>query len=373
MTVVLVMLGGTVTSKGVGLAVPDWPTTFGYNMFGVPLGVWVGRGGVFWEHSHRLVGSLVGVATIVMVLLLWLRRMNRAVPYVLRIRRPFVVRDPVGAMVAEPTGLVGLRWMGVAVLGMVMVQGIMGGLRVTQISTTLAIAHGIFAQVILCVTVVMARAIRRTIPREPIAGDAVGGSGATLRFSQPTRRLSVVLLVVMFIQLILGAVTRHTGSGLAIPDFPSVYGGWLPPIGGSALQEATGRIPYERLDQAYAPGQVYVHYTHRVWAIVVAGLAIWTLTRIGGESREKSLECPRFWPLVACLVSQLMLGALVIWTGRQPEVATAHQTIGAVLLVTTVLLTVRVHEAASMMPRQEPDGRVSPADALAWQSQGASA
>src|SRR5690606_14917989 len=58
-TFVLVIAGGTVTSRGVGLAVPDWPNSFGYNMFLFPPSMW--RGGIFWEHAHRLLGSVVGM------------------------------------------------------------------------------------------------------------------------------------------------------------------------------------------------------------------------------------------------------------------------------------------------------------------------
>src|ERR1700756_2320408 len=69
-TLLLICSGGMVTSKGVGLAVPDWPTTFGYNMFLFPVSKWVG--GVLFEHTHRLIASVVGLLTI--ILAIWICR-----------------------------------------------------------------------------------------------------------------------------------------------------------------------------------------------------------------------------------------------------------------------------------------------------------
>src|SRR3712207_6675848 len=69
LTLFLICSGGMVTSKGVGLAVPDWPTTFGYNMFAFPVSQWVG--GIFFEHTHRLIASAIGFLTIILAVWLW--------------------------------------------------------------------------------------------------------------------------------------------------------------------------------------------------------------------------------------------------------------------------------------------------------------
>ncbi len=121
----LLFIGGLVTSKGAGLAVPDWPTTFGYNMFLYPWSKMVGN--IFYEHSHRLVASFVGFLTIALVLTFWLRE-----------RRGW------------------LRWLGVGALGLVIVQGVMGGLRVVLLEDTLAIVHAATAQAFFALTVALA-------------------------------------------------------------------------------------------------------------------------------------------------------------------------------------------------------------------------
>ena len=111
----LLFIGGLVTSTGSGLAVPDWPTTFGYNMFLYPWSQMVG--GIFYEHSHRLFGSLVGFLTVLLAISLWY---GESQPW--------------------------LRKLGFVALGAVILQGILGGLRVVLLQQTLAIIHACFAQ-----------------------------------------------------------------------------------------------------------------------------------------------------------------------------------------------------------------------------------
>ena len=121
----LLFIGGLVTSKGAGLAVPDWPTTFGYNMFLYPWSKMVGN--IFYEHSHRLVASAVGLLTVALTLAFWLQE-----------RRHW------------------LRRLGVAALLLVILQGVIGGLRVVLLEHTLAIVHAAFAQAFFALTVSLA-------------------------------------------------------------------------------------------------------------------------------------------------------------------------------------------------------------------------
>src|SRR5436189_3034675 len=129
-TLLLICSGGMVTSKGVGLAVPDWPTTFGYNMFLFPVSKWVG--GIFFEHTHRLIASTVGFLTIILAIRIWRG-------------------DP-------------RRWMrrlGFAALGAVILQGVLGGLRVTMLKDEIGIFHALLAQAFLGMLIVITLATSR--------------------------------------------------------------------------------------------------------------------------------------------------------------------------------------------------------------------
>ncbi len=337
----LIVLGGTVTSKGVGLAVPDWPTTFGYNMFGVPLATWIGRGGVFWEHLHRLAGSAVGVITIIVAQLIWLPYLNTKLPYRLAAGWPFLCRSNANLSLSNDRPW--LRWLAVGALALVIIQGVMGGLRVTEMSVTLAVLHGVTAQLFLCVTVLIASATSRLWLN---ATQENTPECAPNRYSHKLRRLSLGLLAVMVIQLVLGATMRHTGSRLAIPDFPSAYGQLWPPMTDSTIRAAINKAPYEQFDRYYGVGQVGVHFSHRVWAVAVFAMFAVFAKGLGAEmNKDQRLTTPML-TLACLLIAQIALGALVIWTGQSDwnnEFATAHQGTGAALLATATVLAIRVH------------------------------
>lgn len=351
-TFVLIVLGGTVTSKGAGLAVPDWPGTFNYNMFLFPPSMWVG--GIFWEHTHRLMGSLVGMMAIVMCIWLWQTNSSTMSP-----QSPWMAgRGP------RPW----LKYLGVATLIMVIAQGIMGGLRVTQLSVWLAVFHGITAQVFVCMTVLIAAATSRWwVERE------AGHEGTEARRHEggtnPKSLLPVAAfaLVVLFIQLALGATVRHHGAGLAIPDFPLSYGQIVPPLSQSGIEKAM--IEYADDPDSYAtsvhgwysPFHVAIHWSHRLWAIVVIialDRLIKRVMRTAGS--EMKLKFPA-GAIGIMLLLQIALGTSIIWTGRHPEIATAHQTLGAILLATTALLYYRIRLLArgqcDFSPEPRPAGR----------------
>ncbi len=170
----LLFIGGLVTSLGAGLAVPDWPTTFGYNMFLYPWSQMIG--GIFYEHSHRLIASSVGLLTIALALTLWFQENRRW-----------------------------LRWLGIAALLLVAAQGVLGGLRVVLLQHTLAIVHACFAQAFFALTVSLAlftsaewRAARR-------AAIIDGGR---------LKRLAMITTAFIYLQIVFGAVLRHSGERL---------------------------------------------------------------------------------------------------------------------------------------------------------------
>jgi cytochrome c oxidase assembly protein subunit 15 len=176
-TLFLLFVGALVTSKGVGLAVPDWPTTFGHNMFLFPWARMVG--GVFYEHSHRLVASGVGFLTLVLAVCLWLR---------------------------EPRAWI--RWLGAATLLLVTVQGVVGGLRVVLLEQDLAIVHAALAQAFFGLIVAMALFTSRQWAEAP-PRPGVGGGTMFQWFC-----LATTLLI--YAQSLLGAVIRHTGTAVVL-------------------------------------------------------------------------------------------------------------------------------------------------------------
>jgi cytochrome c oxidase assembly protein subunit 15 len=169
-TALLLAAGGIVTSAEAGLAVADWPTSFGYNMFLYPFSRMTG--GVFYEHAHRLMGALVGLTTVMLALLL-----TRLDP------RRWVRRLSWGAVVA------------------VVLQGILGGLRVTELNLALAMTHGILAQLFFSTLVALAAATSPLWKSDdpPLERPAV----------RADRALSGALVGLVVVQLVLGAAQRH--------------------------------------------------------------------------------------------------------------------------------------------------------------------
>ncbi len=316
-TFALVAIGGNVTSLDAGLAVPDGWWTFEYFTPWAPLYVWWDDLGTRWEHSHRLKGYVVGMLTIGLAVSLWVTQR----------RRPW------------------LRWMGPGLLALVVVQGVMGALRVDLISTDLAVVHGITGQVFLALTVVVAAALSRVwLERtDGLRGGDAAGLPAVL-IPRGLKLLSLVLLGALLVQLALGAWMRHHGAGLAIPDFPASYGAVLPPTSEAAL---AGQIEaWEARGQGlrdFTLAQVWVHFGHRVWAAVVTGLVLWLVVwlnlRVAGRGETR---WPARW-LVTLVGVQLVLGAMVVWSQRYPDVATLHQAVGAATLAVAVWLAIRLH------------------------------
>ena len=172
-TVPLLFIGGLVTSKGVGLAVPDWPTTFGHNMFLYPWSEMVG--GIFYEHGHRLFASGVGLLTVLLTIALWSREPRRWV-----------------------------RWLGALALFSVVVQGILGGLRVVLLEQTLAVIHGCLAQAFFALLVSLALFTSKEWEGQP--------RKVRVLEAGRIRRLSLLTTGFIYLQVVFGAVLRYTGS-----------------------------------------------------------------------------------------------------------------------------------------------------------------
>jgi len=344
-TFLLISAGGTVTSQNAGLAVPDWPTSFG-RWFFIPLKLWSSPA-IFAEHTHRVIGAVAGLI---------------AIGAYVTAGRMFGFRSKVG-------------WLAAAVLVIYVIQGLMGGLRVTEKSIPLAIVHGVNGQVVFALTVVLATVVRREREASHVR---VG------------LRTSYALLAILLVQLIMGALIRHTSTASAIPDAPLVYGGFLPPtsqeeigrrfyeLGGDefrlyvhdpvAPKDASGQ---EKLDilrttptrPAEPPKMGYVHlqWLHRVFGFFVIPGAIVALGyRVAKQ--PGALAVSR-WPLLllgGLWIVQALLGMSVIWSRERWEIATGHQAVGALFLAVATWLAVRLYctPAPGNIPGSTP-GRIA--------------
>jgi cytochrome c oxidase assembly protein subunit 15 len=309
---VLICSGGLVTSHGAGMAVPDWPNSFGYNMFLFPVSRWVG--GVFFEHTHRLIASGVGLLTIGLCVL------------------TVIIEERLW-----------VKWLsGIAVIAVV-VQGVLGGLRVTEHNAILGLFHGCLAQgffsLVASVALVTSRFWRRI------------KHGSNERDIRSLRFWTIIITGMLFIQLALGASMRHSHTGLSIPDFPTAYGRIFPPIDDGSV----ARINEARkaTEAPISSGLILLQYIHRVWAaLIVVGLtsvAVKILRR--RQLTDPVRSAAGFW--LVLVLAQFGLGAWTIWSNKAADIATSHVFVGALTLMTGVLLSVILSAMLSPPSREE--------------------
>lgn len=349
----LIGIGGLVTSHGAGMAVPDWPNSYGYNMFTFPVSMWVG--GILYEHSHRLAGSLVGLLTLVLAIWLngrpaakWLRGGSALVLALglLAATSSKVKLDNVLFLIG--TGVVGIGvsfvWprhepisprlarCGLLALVLVIVQGLLGGFRVTALADWLGIFHGTLAQCFLVLVCGLAL--------------VTGGWWARLKAEpQPVpvpdkvRRFLLVTTLLILGQLALGASMRHQHAGLAVPDFPLAHGKIWPATDAAALEKYNQTRLEVREFKPITAGQIHLHMAHRIGALVVFGHVLGCLLKlrraVGAAHPLARLAVGWF----ALLCVQFGLGIWTVLSNKAADIATLHVLVGAVSLVTGALLT----------------------------------
>ncbi len=350
----LIFVGALVTSWQAGMAVPDWPLSFGsLNPDG-----WWANFMVRLEHGHRLLAALVGLAVGILCAAVWGNWLALGVAFLLSVAAslggrffgaPPIVLAHLGVWPAAIGFLVCLvkrggsesrvgtveRRLAVAAFVLVCLQATLGGLRVTQetagavpVATVLRIVHGCVAQAFLVVLVALAvrLAFWRNDPAAALAAAPVG-----------LRRRVWVGVASVYGQLILGASMRHLGAGLAIPTFPAAdpSGSWLPKSHNLYTDLNFG---HTRL------GAVFVLFAV-LWAVVTVlrarlenlGARVWA--RVGGA--------------VVCL--QALLGVLVILHQKPKTLATFHVVLGAALL--SALTATLVHVSGFARPLNEGGAR----------------
>ncbi|HEY1686509.1 MAG TPA: COX15/CtaA family protein [Tepidisphaeraceae bacterium] len=306
----LIFMGGLVTSHQAGMSVPDWPNSYGYNMFSFPPRLWVG--GIFFEHTHRLMGSFVGLLCIALTICAWMTKNPRWV-----------------------------KWVATSVLIAVTIQGILGGLRVDLVNLPLAIVHGCFAQAVFCLAAFMAAISSKWWIQAPKRH----GTNTSRRLIT----LAFVCVGVIYMQLIIGACMRHLKAGLAIPDFPTNYGHILPTGNLQAINDY--RVTKLNLDPV-TWGQIWLHFAHRMGALVVTILLLSLIAHVIYHNRRDGKLLRPAILLLFLLATQITLGILTVLWRKPADIATAHVAGGALILMVTFLLAVRARHLYSLSPVQ---------------------
>jgi cytochrome c oxidase assembly protein subunit 15 len=326
-TLFLIFMGALVKSHDAGLSVPDWPQSFGRNMFLLPPSEWIGsehmgvgaEGGVFWEHSHRLIASFVGM--LVLVLCVWLT---------IRERR------------------LGVLLLGFGALVLVIAQGVLGGLTVLmKLPVAVSVMHGVTAQTFLVVMIALAYLLSREWFRrkEHVAQENTA----------PVLRWGLVLFAAVYTQLVIAAIMRHWGAGMAIPDFPTTAGRWLPILSQEALAWSNDwRAAVSReLGLGFAPvtmGQMAIHLAHRVMALVIVVLCAVLTVKVFRHTRGNRRLRSAVLLVDVLVVAQAKLGMFVVWTMLGPIITSLHVVMGAAVLAVTALTVLRAWPVEPRVP-----------------------
>lgn len=288
---VLVLLGAFTTTIGAGMVFADWPLSNGsLNPHG-----WLTNLAMFAEHSHRLSAAVMSTVTIILAVWLWQ---------------------------TEARGW--LRRLAFAAVGLVLLQAVVGGLRVlldhfqvamvdTSVGRLFAMLHAVLAQLFICTLIAVATACTK----------------AWINWNRPpvrpaVRRLGLICCALLFVQLAIAAVMRHSFAGLAIPTFPwaNLEGGLLP------------------LAWNF---RVAIHFAHRAMAAVLCVALPWFVYVLHGDRGASATMRAGALLLLVLLGSQIVLGAQIIWTYRAVYVTTGHVVVGALTLATTFWLTWLAH------------------------------
>jgi heme A synthase len=330
LTVVLIVAGGLVTNTDSGLACPDWPTCFGS-----PIPKMVG--GVAVEHTHRLIATAVGLCTVGLCIgtlsrRLWLLLCGVFAPILLAsafVAARWQQRDgvlPVVPVLLMLVGFAGCLWtygkaqgmgrLAVLALGLVMAQGLLGGMTVIyRLPPTVLVLHLATSMLFLVVALMLALRL-----------SDVPAGGVRTPLSWATTALT-------YFQILLGATVRHTGAGLICTDLPYCRGALWP----------TGVHP-----------AVHLHMLHRAVAFAVLALVAWNAVRIARSSN--GLVRALAWTGPALVIIQIALGVLTIATFKDLVPVTAHLLVAALLLADLAALLVLTRPAEAREPARDAVG-----------------
>jgi len=279
----LIWVGGLVTTYDAGMAVPDWPNTYGYNLFLYPPASWLRVWDLFLEHSHRLIGSAVGMIAIVLAVLLWRTDRRRW-----------------------------MRWLGLAALAAVCLQGVLGGLRVIGNEALLAMVHGCTAPLVFGLAAALVTFTSRPwLSAGPPRHDPTAGL---------LPRVMLLLVGELYLQIVLGALLRHRLVSGGTAWFPIWV--WLHLIvAGLVLLGILWLLVY--VPRRLPEGARIVGRTRLLGTLflvqILAGAATW-VTNFGFPAWFQDT----FWAVGYTVVQE---GPLQAWT------TTAHVALGSLNLV----------------------------------------
>ncbi len=306
----LLLAGALVTSTGSGLAVPDWPLSYGKLM--PPM-----VGGILYEHGHRLIAATVATMVGLQILVLGFGRTDRTT----------------------------FR-LGLAAFGAILGQAVLGGMTVLfLLPPAVSSAHAGLAQIVFALTATIALRTSHFWGRfsEPAPRATVDPPSLA-----KASRLALLAAGASYVQILLGAIVRHTGAGLSIPDWPLSFGKIVP----------TG--------SDWAASGVLAHFAHRTFAwvvvalVVAAALALRKLRGVPGLGTLSTL-----W--LVLLAVQVTLGATSVWTAKAVAITSAHLAVGGLLWITGVLAAVLLARARALSTAPAtagaPAGDAAPATA----------
>lgn len=306
--VFLIVAGATVTSTGSGDAVPDWPLSYG--TLNPPM-----TGGIFYEHGHRLIAGLTGI--LIAILAIWLWKIETRA---------------------------WLKRLGFLALLAVVIQAVLGGLRVLIVSTdavqetaiqltgneqidqtriAIAITHAFLAQSVLCMVFAIGVFTSRSWLETTLS---LSKEDVGIKLTV----LGIGLVGLIFLQLILGAFVRHTEAGLIIPDFPLSFGRIIPPFG-DLPNNPNAPFPITDNEMFF---KVAVHFAHRIVAYLILALVIFLFVKF----RTTDLTGKFIKMLFPLTIIQVILGAMNIWTAKSVYSTVPHVVIGALILANSIIL-----------------------------------
>jgi len=305
-TWLLIGLGGLVTSKGVGMSVPDWPTTYGYNMFLFPIHMW--DGGIFYEHSHRLFASFVGLLTTVIAVWVQSKEDRRW-----------------------------LRVLGWAAFVGVVLQGVLGGLRVRLSLDGLGIPHAALAQLFLCLLVFMGVVTSRWWERR-------WSEKWSFSMSPSAQRLVLLTTVLIFVQLLIAAGMRHQHAGLAVPDFPLAYGKIYPPTDATFVEEINRKRMHPMDFNEITAFQIHLHMLHRFVAYALLVLITVAALKLHKALADQPLARRVATGWLILIWVQAGMGIVTVLKNKPADIATLHVMTGALTLLAGFVLSVLVQQ-----------------------------